>query len=167
MREQIQRKIDDGALQDARVWDLDLSAGAAPPDERFDLVVTSLVLHHVERIDEALRAFAALLEPGGHLCVLDFDHEDGSFHGEHFHGHNGFHRHEFGALLEDAGFRDVTFEDCGTVDREGRDYPLFLATATRRPACRVHALPAPFHPSGPLHPGWRLQASLREQQPCC
>jgi ubiquinone/menaquinone biosynthesis C-methylase UbiE len=131
MREQIQRKIDDGALQDARVWDLDLSAGAAPPDERFDLVVTSLVLHHVERIDEALRAFAALLEPGGHLCVLDFDHEDGSFHGEHFHGHNGFHRHEFGALLEDAGFRDVTFEDCGTVDREGRDYPLFLATATR------------------------------------
>lgn len=131
MREQIQKKVDAGALRDAQIWDLDLSAGAAPPDERFDLIVTSLVLHHVVNLDETLRGFATLLDPGGHLCVLDFDHEDGSFHGDDFEGHHGFHRHEFEALLIAAGFADVTFEDCGHVDRHGRDYPLFLATATR------------------------------------
>lgn len=131
MREQIQRKIEAGSLHHARVWDIDLNTAATPPGERFDLIVTSMVLHHVEQLDPMLAAFAALLEPGGHLCVLDFDHEDGSFHGVDFHGHNGFHRHEFEALLIAAGFREVGFEDCGTVDRDGRDYPLFLATATR------------------------------------
>lgn len=38
----------------------------------FDVVVCALVLGHVEDLDRALTAMAALLRPGGHLLLSDF-----------------------------------------------------------------------------------------------
>jgi SAM-dependent methyltransferase len=133
----MERKVAAGTLAGARIWDLDLSA-APPPPEKFDLVVTVMTLHHIPELTAVLSAFAALLDGGGHLCVVDLDEEDGSFHGEGFHGHRGFRREEFATLLSDAGFEDVGFRACGRVDRGGADYPLFLAVATRRgPVARL------------------------------
>lgn len=131
MREVMQRKVEAGVIPDARVWDHDLAADASLPDERFDLVVTALVMHHIADIDRALANFAQLLEPGGHLCIIDLDHEDGSFHGEGFEGHHGFVRNDLAAQLTDAGFTDVSFQTCHHVIRHDQRYPLFLATATR------------------------------------
>lgn len=131
MREVMQRKVADGQIPGARVWDLDLSSGAAVPDERFDLVVTAMVLHHIVDLDAALDSLAHLLEPGGHLCVVDLEREDGSFHGEDFEGHQGFEHEELSERLTRAGFTDVTFEPCHVLVRDGREYPLFLATAVR------------------------------------
>lgn len=131
MRDVMTAKIASGALPaDARVWDVDLST-TTPPDERFDLIVTVLTLHHVDDIAAALRAFASLLADGGSLCIADLDHEDGSFHGEGFHGHHGFRRPELAAELAAAGFGDVTFRDCGHVERPDGRYSMFLATARR------------------------------------
>jgi predicted TPR repeat methyltransferase len=130
MRAVMARKAAAGTLPDARIWDLDLST-AAVPNERFDLIVTVMTLHHIADLPPVLAAFAALLEGGGHLCVVDLDEEDGSFHGDGFHGHRGFRRAEFDALLSGAGFVDVSFRACGRVDRGGADYPLFLAVARR------------------------------------
>ncbi|HET8931370.1 MAG TPA: class I SAM-dependent methyltransferase [Acidimicrobiales bacterium] len=131
MRVVAQAKVDDGRLAGARVWGLDLSSDSVPADEAFDLIVTSMVLHHVGRLEVTLRAFHELLEPGGHLCVVDLDAEDGSFHGEGAHVHNGFARGAFAGLLRDAGFADVRLSDCGTVDRDGAEFGLFLAVASR------------------------------------
>jgi predicted TPR repeat methyltransferase len=130
MRAVMERKVAEGTLRDARIWDLDLSTAAAP-SERFDVIVTVMTLHHIPELPPVLTAFAALLEADGHLCVVDLDEEDGSFHGEGFHGHRGFRRNEFDALLRDAGFVDVSFRASGRVDRGGADYPLFLAVARR------------------------------------
>jgi predicted TPR repeat methyltransferase len=129
MRTVMEEKVASGALpRDARIWDLDL-ATEAPPDERFDLIVTSLVLHHIPDLAAVLAGFAALLDDGGHLCVADLEAEDGSFHGEGFHGHHGFVRAELAAQIEAAGFGPVTFQDCGSVERPDGTYPMFLATA--------------------------------------
>ena len=133
MRAVIQDKIDAGAIADARVWDLDLATQAAP-DERFDLVVTVMTLHHITNVDLVLSGFAELLDEGGHLCVVDFDKEDGSFHGADFEGHHGFERSSMSSHLAGAGFTEIAFRDCGDVDRGGARYPLFLATCTRRGA---------------------------------
>lgn len=132
MRDVIQAKIDAGAIIDARVWALDL-ATEPPPDEQFDLIVTVLTLHHITDLASVLAGFARLLQPGGHLCIVDLDHEDGSFHGDGFAGHRGFKRPALAASIATHGFADISFMDCHHLIRDGATYPLFLATARRRP----------------------------------
>lgn len=132
MRAVMAEKIASGALPaDARIWAVDLSADAAP-DDRFDLIVTCLTLHHIAELGPVLTAFATLLDPGGHLCIADLEAEDGSFHGEGFHGHHGFVRTELAAQIEAAGFGPVEYRECGSVERPDGTYPMFLATASRR-----------------------------------
>ncbi|MFN8019232.1 MAG: class I SAM-dependent methyltransferase [Acidimicrobiales bacterium] len=131
MRAAIEAKVAAGTLPaDTRTWSLDLATDE-PPDERFDLIVTVQVLHHVHDLAPVLAAFAQLLEPGGRLCIVDLDAEDGSFHGEGFGGHHGFHRDHLAAQLTAAGFSDVAFDHAYDLQRDGRTYPLFIATATR------------------------------------
>lgn len=130
MREAMRAKVAAGAIPDARIWDLDLSV-APVPDERFDLVVTVMTLHHIADLGPVLAAFAELLEEGGHLCVVDLEAEDGSFHSDDFHGHHGFERDDLAAQLAAAGFSDVAFRDCYRIDRDGVDYQVFLAIGTR------------------------------------
>jgi len=128
MRKVMADKVARGVIPDARVWDLDLSTDE-PPDEQFDIVVTVLTLHHIPEIDPVLVSFATLLADGGHLCIVDLDAEDGSFHGEGFAGHHGFDRPWLTARLEAAGFTDVTFRRCHEIARDTGTYPMFLATA--------------------------------------
>ena len=131
MREVVERKIATGAITDARVWDLDLDTESAP-DEDFDLVVTVMALHHVADEETVLSRFADLLVDGGHVCIVDLEHEDGSFHGADFDGHHGFDRTTLASTLERVGFTDVTFQHCHDMVRDGVSYPLFLATGVRR-----------------------------------
>lgn len=128
MRAQMERKVEAGLLPDARVVELDLSEGA-PDDERFDLVVTVMVLHHITSVEPVLEAFATLLADGGHLCVVDLEEEDGSFHGEGFHGHHGFDPAELSAWLEQAGFSEVSVTRCHEIERGEGTYPVILAAA--------------------------------------
>ncbi|NLG20041.1 MAG: class I SAM-dependent methyltransferase [Actinomycetales bacterium] len=131
MREVMSQKIEAGTLPaQARVWDLDLERDPVP-DEEFDLVVTSMVLHHVRDLPAVLTGFAALLRPGGHLCIADLDREDGSFHDHDFDGHHGFDRAELRTALLAAGFADVRTQDCTSILKEGTAYGVFLATAVR------------------------------------
>src|SRR5690606_8451886 len=118
MREVMRQKIAAGTLTDAEIWELDLEQDDVP-DEHFDLVVTSLVLHHVQDLPRVLAGFAALLRPRGHVAIADLDHEDGSFHDHDFHGHHGFDRSVLASQLRDAGFSEVQVRDCTTIPKEG------------------------------------------------
>ena len=130
MRAVMEDKIAAGALAGARVWDLDLATVAVDElDERFDLVVTVLTLHHIHHLEPALANVATLLAPGGHLAIVDLEEEDGTFHPEGFDGHHGFDRATLAGQLEKTGFTDVTFRPCHQIVRDGRTYPLFLAVA--------------------------------------
>lgn len=133
MREVLRAKAHGGSLDGARVWEVDLATTAPPPGEVFDLAVTVMTLHHIEDLAPVLDAFAALLAPGGHLCVADLEEEDGSFHSEGFHGHHGFARPDLTAALEAAGFDTPTFTTPYRITRDDRTYPVFLAVS-RRPA---------------------------------
>ena len=132
MRAVMEDKIASGAIADARVWNLDLTTDPAP-DERFELIVTAMTLHHIVDLDPVLAKLAELLVDGGHLCIADLEHEDGSFHGADFHGHHGFDRGELTSRLERAGFTDVSIESCGHAVRSSGTYPVFLATSRKPP----------------------------------
>jgi len=133
MRRVAGEKVAAGALPAGpRVWDLDLETAEAP-GERFDLVVASLVLHHVHDVPRVLAGFHGLLDAGGHVAIADLDTEDGRFHAHlhDFDGHPGFDRGRLVRWLEEAGFDEVAVEDCTSIDKDGTDFPVFLATARR------------------------------------
>lgn len=113
---------------------LDLLADP-PPAQRFDLIVTSMTLHHVPDTDHILHVFHDLLQPGGYLCIADLDQEDGSFHGIEVDVHHGFDRAELGRRATQAGFAEVQFQTVFSIAKERetgtRDYPVFLMTARR------------------------------------
>jgi 2-polyprenyl-3-methyl-5-hydroxy-6-metoxy-1,4-benzoquinol methylase len=113
---------------------LDLLADPSPA-QRFDLIVTSMTLHHVPDTDQILRIFHDLLNPGGYLCIADLDKEDGSFHGPEVDVHHGFDQTDLGLRAAQVGFADVQFQTVFGITKEResgtRDYPVFLMTARR------------------------------------
>ncbi len=132
MRDVMADKVADGRLpSSARIVDLDLSTGDVPEDH-YDLVLTVMTLHHIPDLGTVLSAFARLLDDGGHLCIVDLEDEDGSFHRhlDDFHGHDGFTEEELGVVLVGAGFEPPTWRVVHHVDKDDRSYPLFLATTT-------------------------------------
>ena len=110
-------------------------AAADLPGAPFDLIMSSMTLHHIADTDAMLAKFAAHLRPGGWLCLADLDREDGSFHGKDVDVHHGFEREALKRMARSAGFADVHFDTVFTIgkERDGvvREYPVFLLTARR------------------------------------
>ena len=103
-------------------------------DGVYDVVWSSMALHHVRDLDGLLRSVAGLLVDGGRLAIADLDEDpDGAFHAEKvdFDGHHGFDRHRLAEQLADAGFAEVTFVDATTVLKGDREFGVFLCTATK------------------------------------
>ena len=115
---------------------LDLTTNP-PPAERFDLIFSSMALHHIPDVAQLVRTFHSMLRPGGWVALADLDAEDGSFHGPDVPGvaHHGFDRRIIEEWLRAAGFTSVSVRTAHTVERdrqgEQRRYPMFLATGQR------------------------------------
>jgi len=129
MREVARGKAEGGVLPGALVTDLDLGRDPAPDDLEVDVIVAMMALHHVPDLAPVLAGFHQLLAPGGHLAIVDLEAEDGSFHGDDFHGHDGFEPDQLTTWVTDAGFEVPRFQHAMAVTKEEREYGLFLAVA--------------------------------------
>lgn len=115
---------------------LDLDAGDILTGN-YDMIVSSMTLHHVEKIAPVLIQFQRCLVPGGYLCIADLDPEHGEFHNEgkgvfHF----GFDRMALSKALVEAGFYGVMCTTAAEVAKpasngEIRRFAVFLMSATR------------------------------------
>jgi ubiquinone/menaquinone biosynthesis C-methylase UbiE len=136
MLDQARRKIHDAGYDNVQAIHLDLIADPSPDSAPFDVVMSQLLLHHVEDTSAALSAMHRLLVPGGQLVVMDLDTEDGSFHGSvgtSVH-HLGFDRDALATTARSVGFADVQVGDGGDIGdaEQGEElYPMFLLTARR------------------------------------
>lgn len=102
----------------------------------FDLIYTLMVLHHVSDVENIIRKFHDLLKPGGYLAIADLYSEDGSFHGEGFHGHPGFDPDSLSSLLGKYGFAGMRHRKVYVIDRAvaataSKKFDVFLLTAIR------------------------------------
>ena len=102
------------------------------PSGAYDLLTTAMTLHHVANVEQILRQFFSLLAPGGFLALADLDTEDGTFHSnsEGIH-HFGFDRGTLARQLEACGFGNLHFTTASRIQKHGRTYPVFLATAQK------------------------------------
>lgn len=124
------------ALGAANLHTLQCGIGeAALPPGRFDLIVSSMVLHHLPDVPVIFRHLRPALRSGGWIALADLDSEDGTFHADPSGiYHHGFERATVCRWLEEAGFADTTAREAYRITRPGSDgvmrcYPVFLATA--------------------------------------
>ncbi|MEI2711874.1 MAG: class I SAM-dependent methyltransferase [Nocardioides sp.] len=104
-------------------------------DETFDVAWSSLAFHHVLDLDALLANVAGSLVSGGRLAIADLERDpDGAFHADKvdFDGHHGFDRAALAEQLQSAGFEDVRFADATSIEKQGRDFGVFLCTAVKR-----------------------------------
>ena len=106
--------------------------------QKFDLIYSMMVMHHIEKPGKVLQNIKSLLKPEGILCIIDLDKEDGSFHGgSDFIPHKGFERDKFKKVMERYGYFNVTLHTPHIIKRDNdgevREYPLFMAIADNAP----------------------------------
>ncbi|MCW8885888.1 MAG: class I SAM-dependent methyltransferase [Motiliproteus sp.] len=100
-------------------------------DRKFDGIISSMTLHHVEDIPAIFERFHTMLNGNGFLALADLETEDGSFHTEdtgvfHF----GFDPEQLAKIVISAGFSNVEVTPVSTVHKPQKDYPVLLLTAT-------------------------------------
>jgi len=105
-------------------------------DGKFDFIFNQMVLHHVDDIENIIRKFYNLLNPGGYIAIADLYPENGSFHGEGFTGHIGFDPEKLSGLLSESGFEKISHRQCFVInkkisDTETKQFDLFLLIAFR------------------------------------
>lgn len=138
MLEVLGKKIQESGIATIHPRYLDLTAEDLPRD-RFDLIFSSMAIHHVPDVPALLVIFHHLLKPGGRVALADLDTEDGGFHKD-VPGvyHLGFDRKEFGGWLMNAGFTDVSAVTAHVIRRENavtgkpHEFPVFLMTGKTR-----------------------------------
>jgi len=100
--------------------------------QKYDLIYSQMVLHHVVNVESMLKKFLTLLNPGGTLAIADLYTEDGSFHGPEVKVHWGFDPEDLKQTASAFGFRKIEFKTCFEMKREsGRIYPIFLLAAKK------------------------------------
>ena len=111
--------------------------GDGAPDGRYDLVVSSMALHHIRSVDPLLATLHRVLVPGGHLCIADLDPDDGEFHLDP-QGifHNGFERDALRDAFTAAGFAGVRVCSAAHVEKPTargtlRRFSIFLAVGRK------------------------------------
>ncbi len=102
-------------------------------DKNFDLVMSSMTLHHIPDIDTLLQRLFTTLKPGGFLAVADLLTEDGSFHEDNRGvAHHGVDPKAVRAILAKNGGLDIGVHEIHLIEKPQkngtkRGYPVFLA----------------------------------------
>jgi ubiquinone/menaquinone biosynthesis C-methylase UbiE len=89
------------AMQLHNVHTLLSEVGSPLPVSGFDLIVSSMVLHHISDVTLALQRLRPCLRPGGWIALADLDVEDGTFHADA----TGVYHHGFDRKASAGGCR--------------------------------------------------------------
>jgi 2-polyprenyl-3-methyl-5-hydroxy-6-metoxy-1,4-benzoquinol methylase len=134
MIEVFDKKIKENQIENMKCLNLDIYTDKLP--EKYDLIVSSMVFHHIKDISQILKILYNYLNEGGYIAIADLVKEDGSFHDdnegvEHF----GFKIQEMENKLKEAGFKEIKSEIANIVKKQKenaeREYPVFLVVGRK------------------------------------
>ena len=107
-------------------------------DGSYDLIVSSMTLHHVHDVVALIVSFVQILNPGGWLALADLEREDGSFHDDPTGVyHRGFDREFFRTVCSGNSLTDVRITTAATIEKSDasggcRLYPVLLCLAKKQ-----------------------------------
>jgi 2-polyprenyl-3-methyl-5-hydroxy-6-metoxy-1,4-benzoquinol methylase len=88
----------------------------------YDLIVSSMTLHHIRQHEALLRQLYTVLVPGGILAIADLDPDGGLFHDDNTGVfHFGFERAAVRAMFGEAGFNDIRDSQASELVKEAPD----------------------------------------------
>jgi len=94
----------------------------------FDLIMSSMVMHHIENITKLAKKLYDSLNPHGMVAIADLMKEDGSFH-DSLDGVYalGFSNEFLEKIFKEAGFKEIkVVENIFIMEKNDKKYPLFL-----------------------------------------
>ena len=101
-------------------------------DRKFDGIISSMTIHHIEDTQALFHKLHSLLKPGGFIALADLAPEDGSFH-EHGNSgvyHFGFDEETLKSQALAAGFERCRYRIIHKIEKENKkSYEIFLFSA--------------------------------------
>ena len=132
----LKAKITQGKLTNIDTRLIDVEKGETLTGE-YDLITSSMTLHHMRRPEALLRQLAAALVLGGILAIADLEPDGGHFHDDNTGVfHHGFDRAAVRAMFADAGFADIqdsraTEITKSVADGSKRTFSVFLVSGRK------------------------------------
>lgn len=130
MLEVLARKLRELKLGNVSVRQLDLEH--QPLDCSYDLITSSMTLHHVKDVPALVASLVQGLNAGGWLVLADLESEDGRFHDDPAGVlHQGFAREFLAEEFSRNGLSEVRVAVAATIEKPGADggtrkYPVLL-----------------------------------------
>lgn len=132
----LNEKIQNSSIKNMFALHMDIN-NEPPKIGKFDIIYTSMALHHIKDTETTLKALNSLLNAGGYLFIVELTEDDGTFHKleKDFDGHNGFNQDDLKNLLAKVGFLEVDsnvfYTGENIIDGEKVKYSLFLMIGTK------------------------------------
>ncbi len=103
------------------------------PKDSFDLIVSSMAMHHIKDTAATIAKLAQLLKKGGMLCIADLESEDGTFHDRGNEGvyHFGFDPDALASLFTQNSLEILCKKRIFTITKH-RDFHVFLLCGQKR-----------------------------------
>lgn len=101
-------------------------------DRKFDGIISSMTLHHLEDTTALLYSLYDMLESDGFIALADLDSEDGTFHSDNRGVHHfGFDRDSLQKIAKTVGFQDISIETVSSIEKPHREFTTFLMVAKK------------------------------------
>lgn len=103
-------------------------------DQTFDLILSSMVFHHLSKPANMLKKLSLLLKDKGRIAIVDLEKEDGSFHPDPENmgvKHFGFSREEILAWTKDTDL-NVNISTINEMEKNDKQYKQFLAVFSHK-----------------------------------
>lgn len=100
-------------------------------DRKFDVIYTSLTIHHIPEFKPVLTKLISYLKPNGKIIIVDLLPDNGDFHCNHeeFDGHHGFTIKEMSEILTQIGLKEVSgrkfYSSYKPLEDKNHPYSLF------------------------------------------
>jgi tRNA (cmo5U34)-methyltransferase len=136
MLQVLSRKVQERGLANVVTTFIDLEQQRL--EGSYDLIVSSMTLHHVDKVAALIGSLVQMLNPGGWLALADLESEDGSFHDDSTGVyHRGFDREFFRSACSCNSLTDIRVITAATIDKSAgsgtrRLYPVLLCLARKQ-----------------------------------